>query len=44
MSKVITVEGGEGEEVENIEDIAQERFNQAVQSTNVEESDPREYQ
>ena len=37
----VTVEGGEGEDVE---DIARERFNQAVQSTDVEESDPREYQ
>ena len=40
----VTVEGGEGEDVEDIEDIARERFNQAVQSTDVEGSDPREYQ
>lgn len=40
----VTVEGGEGEEVEDIEEIAKERFNQAVQAADVEDSAPREYQ
>ena len=37
-------EDEEGEEVEDIEEIDRERFNQAVQSTDVEDSSPREYQ
>lgn len=40
----ITVEGGEGEKVEDIEDVARKRFNQAVISTDVESCRQPEYQ
>ena len=40
----ITVEGGEGETVEDIADEAERRFDQAVESTGCKESRRREYQ
>ena len=40
----VHVRGGEGEEVDDIEDIAQRRFKQAVNNTECDESDIREYQ
>jgi hypothetical protein len=40
----VTVEGGAGETVSDIADEAEERFEQAVESTGCTESEVREYQ
>lgn len=40
----VVVCGGEGETSEDITDIAEERFEQAVKSVSVREHDAREYQ
>ena len=40
----ITVEGGDGETTDDIEDTAKERFRQAVEAADVDEHNAREYQ
>lgn len=40
----ITVEGGEGEDVDDIEDVAERRFEQAVESTGCDDSNRPGYQ
>jgi len=40
----VTVEGGEGETVDDIADEAERRFEQAVESTGTEQSSRPEYQ
>ena len=40
----ITVEGGDGETTDDIEDTAKERFQQAVEAADVDEHNAREYQ
>ena len=40
----ITVEGGDGETTDDIEDTAKERFQQAVKAADVDEHNAREYQ
>lgn len=40
----ITVEGGEGEDVADVEDVAERRFEQAVDSTGCEGSQRRGYE
>ena len=40
----VTVEGGEGEDVDDIADEAERRFEQAVESTGTEKTDRPEYQ
>jgi len=44
MDVEVEVCGGEGEEVKDIEDIAERRFAQAVENASCDESDIREYQ
>jgi len=40
----VTVEAGEGETVDDIEAVAEERFEQAVESTGCEDTNRPEYQ
>lgn len=40
----VTVEGGEGESVEDIEDVAERRFEQAVEGSGCEDTNRPEYQ
>lgn len=40
----VTVEGGEGETVADLEAIAERRFDQAVENAGYDETDPPEFQ
>lgn len=40
----VTVEGGEGEDVDDIEDVAERRFEQAVEATGCEDTNRPGYQ